>query len=175
MRDALGLLFPRGYLWRMTGEIAALLDGVALSLDRVKAYADQIRRESIPSSAVDTLPEWHDALYVKYDENISPDDQRRRLGAMFSADGNATGPGLEYQLAKEFHDLSVVEGGPNAFDVTGTVATEQDSLRVGAILARYAHLHLTPGTGGLEVLSVNGTCRCGAAVCGIAICGNVPS
>jgi len=109
MRRAIDLLFPRGPLWRFTGDGVLLIDGMAIAIDAVKEKIDQARAESMPSTAFDTLPEWHRTLGIAYDPTLPLERQRLMLDAILTADGTATRDGLAYQIAKEYDGLEVIE------------------------------------------------------------------
>lgn len=187
MARVLSLLLPRGPIWRFVGDAANFFAGLALSLDRAKETIDQIRAESRPSTALDTLPDWHHALGVAYDPTLPVARQRAMLDAILTADGNSTKDGLAYQLAKEYDGLTVSETSATAFAVDGTVDRIQDARRVGAIVAHFAPLHLVPTVLGFTaatagnpnpippvpsttgtIKSTNAFARAGVASCGLA-------
>lgn len=190
MRRALDLLFPRGPLWHFTGDAVLLFDSIALSLDAVKDKIDQARAESIPATALDTLPEWHSTLGIAYDETLPLERQRNMLTAILTADGTATRDGLAYQIAKEYPGLSVTEDSAFGYSVSGTVDRIQDARRVGAIAAHFAPLHLVPTVLGFtaptagnpnpvppvpntgsSIISVSAVARAAVASLGLARCG----
>jgi len=191
MRRALELLLPRGYLWRLIGDASKLVEALGISLDRAKDLIDQTRREAIPKTAFYTLPEWHASLGIKYDPTVATEKQRVMLDAMHTANGNCSLGGLAVQIAKEYAGLSISEDTVSGYSISGTVETETDAMRVGAILSRFAPLHLiptvfgftaatggndnpvppTPGAGGGSIINMTDLALCGVATCGTTTCG----
>lgn len=191
MKKTLDLLLPRGYLWRFIGDGSRLIEGLSVSLDRTKTSIDKIRTEALPATAVDTLKEWHAELGVKYDATVPVETQQKRLSAIHTAKGGCTLGGLSVQLEKEYTGLTVTESSASAFAITGKVATLEDAMRVGAIIARHAPLHLIPtifgytaATEGNEnpvppsasdidgsIESLADEAVCAVAVCGLTTCG----
>jgi hypothetical protein len=191
MARVLGLLLPRGPIWRFSGDAANMFSGMALALDRAKEKIDQAKAESLPGTALDTLPEWHRALGIAYDPTLPLDRQRAMLEAMYTASGNATKDGLTLQISKEYPGIAVTESSAFAYEITGTVERSQDARRIGAICSHFAPLHLVPtvfgytaptagnpnpvppvpGINNASILSTNAYARCGVASTGLARCG----
>lgn len=198
MRRALELLFPRGLLWRFIEDAARLVEGISISLDRAKDLVRQAEAESLPSSALETLPEWHQVLGVRYNPTAPVAKQRAMLAAILTASGNSTPAGLKVQLDKEYppepenSGLTVTEPGPFSYAVDGQILTETDAMRVGAICTHFAPLHLVPTVFGFTaptpgnpnpvpptpdwddgiIISLDDeTNICGASTCGVAVCG----
>lgn len=191
MKRTLELLFPRGYLWRFIGDSAKLIEALAMSLDRAKEAIDQMRAESIPRTALHTIPEWYQTLGIQYDDTLPLEKHRTILSAMATAESTCLRGGLEVQLAKEYSGLTLTEDSGTGYSITGIVPTENDALRVGAILARLAPLHLvptvfgytaatagnpnpvppSPGEAGGSILNMTDIPICGVATCGVTTCG----
>lgn len=191
MKKTLDLLLPRGYLWRFIGDGSRLMDGLSKSLDRAKADIDRIRTEATPATAVETLKEWHAELGVKYDPTVLEATQQRRLSAIHTAKGGCTLGGLSAQLEKEYSGLTITETSASEFAITGKVATLEDAMRVGAIIARHSPLHLVPTIFGYtaptegntnpvppsasdldgSIESLTDEAVCAVAVCGLTTCG----
>ena len=190
----LTLAFPKGRLWKLIGDAQKLIDGISIQFQITKDLIDNAKIESFPGTAVETLPEWHDALGVHYDKTLPIEKQQKMLAGIKTATGSSTLNGLAYQVAKEYQGLTITErpgGDPMAYEVTGTVDTVQDARRVGAILAHFAPLHLVPtvfgytaptagnpnpipsNPTGSEILSSQAFARVGIAACGLARCGKV--
>lgn len=190
MDKVLRLLFPRGYLWKIIGDGSQVIHALSLSLDRAKDEIDRVRLEAIPATAVDTLPEWHADLGIQYDPTVPVEVQQRRLAALITAKDGCTLGGLQVQLEKEYTGLTITESA-GSFSITGTVATLEDAMRVGAIIARHAPLHLVPTIFGYtaptegnenpvppsaedldgSIESLADEAVCGVAVCGLTTCG----
>lgn len=193
---ALRLLLPRGIAWALRGDGDKLLRGVAKSLERVRAVTDSLVADSRPGSASETtLREWHAALGQRYDPTRPVSVQRARLEAFRSSAGGATKALLEQQLQLEYPAVSVAEitasgecgldeagvaycGGTDAdysplyYDIVGTVDTDEDALRVGDIISRFAPLHLIGSTDLLTILSLSETAECGLGISGLEECGH---
>lgn len=194
VQKALSLSFPKGRLWKFIGDAQNLIIGISLQFQAAKDQIDAAVTESFPGTAVETLPEWHEALGVKYDSTLPIDKQQKMLASIKTASGTATKPGLELQISKEYTGLTLTErpgGDPLAYEVTGTVDTIQDARRIGAILAHFAPLHLVPTVFGYtaptqgnpnpipptpstpSILSTQNFARVGVAACGLARVGKV--
>lgn len=194
VEKALTLAFPKGRLWKLIGDAQKLIVGMSVQLQAAKDKIDATILESNPATAVETLPEWHDALGVFYDPTLPMAKQQKMLAAIKTATGNSTKAGLGFQLEKEYPGLTITErplGAVNEYAVDGTVETIQDARRVGAILAHFAPLHLLPTVFGYtapttgnpnpvptnptspDILSTQFFARVGVAACGLARVGKV--
>jgi hypothetical protein len=191
MHDTVMSLLPRGPIWNFIGDASRLFTGITAALQRVYDALRSAQAESMPHTADATLPEWCEAMAIAYNPTMPKEKTRRMLWAMFTAEQNCTPGGLAIQLAKEYAGLSIAEDSATGYSITGTVETATDALRVGAILARYAPLHLIPTVFGYtaatagnpnpvppspvggSILNVSGSAVCGIATSGLATCGVV--
>lgn len=192
---ALRLLLPRGSAWALAGDGDALIRGIAKSLERARAASDAMIANSKPGTASETtLKEWHAALGQRYDPTLPIATQRARLEAFRTSAGGATVARLQAQINLEFSGVMVSEASadsecgldeagvslcnagdgdisPTYYDITGTVDTEDDVMRLGQIVARFGQVHLI-ATINVTVLSLSATSEAGLAICGLDECGN---
>jgi hypothetical protein len=195
-------LFPqKGRAWWLPGNLGALVEGFAVSLETVRAFIRGVLAESVPWTAVGMLPEWHTALGVRYDPLQTVAFEQRMLDAIWTALGNTTMNQLNAQLHKEMPGVSVQEpltAGPSSvcgeaecgadecnslvtgvdiepfkYLINGTVQNDAEAGRVASILSHFAPLHLTPQSS-LIILTDTGTTEAGLDTCGIAECGYAP-
>ncbi len=199
MRQVLDRLHPSGSAWRIIGTLALVMDGLGDYLERVRQFIRAAQAESLPYTATDMLPEWHEALGQRYDATQTPDYQRRMLDAIWTAFGGVQLNKLNLQMHKELADVDVVEIvsagtssiageaecgaeecnstvatteiNPYVYMVAGTVQNDTEAARVAAVLAHFAPLHLQAQSS-LTILTDSKTAECGLDVCGIAECGS---
>jgi len=161
----------------------------------MRLASDFIVSESRPGTASAlTLQEWHLLLGQLYDPTRPESVQRSRLEAYLTGAGGATSARLQAQLDLEFSDLSVYEASatsetgaaecgvaitgatdsdisPVYYTVSGTVATEEEAQRIGAILEHFAPAHMVPLLL-ITVLSLTTVAECGVAITGLGITGS---
>ena len=199
MRRVLDRLHPPGSAWRIIGDLALVVDGLADSLARVRTFIRAAWAESLPLTATDMLEEWHAALGQAYDPNQTPEFQRRMLDAIWVAFGGVQLNQLNLQMHKELEDvdiseiyetdttsecgvgecgleeagstLSGSEVNPFIYLVSGTVENDDEAARVASVIQHFAPLHLTSSSS-LIILTDSGTAECGLESCGIAECGS---
>ncbi len=197
MRRVLDRLHPPGSAWRIIGDLAMLMEGIADTLERARMFLRAGLAESLPLTASDMLPEWHAALGQRYDPTQTLEYQRRMLDAIWTAFGGVTLNQLNAQMHKELPDVDIAEiietdtttecgvgelglaecgstlvgseVNPFIYDVAGEVANDVEAARVIAVLQHFAPLHLTPRSS-LTILTDTGTAECGLATVGIAEC-----
>jgi len=193
MRDAFRLLFPRGRAWRLIHD-DPLTIALGEALEAARLAARKIVAEANPGTATDTLPEWHAALGLQYDETLPLATQRERLENIRLSVGGMTRNQLQEQVTREFSGVIIsevsatsecgaaeagveqcagVEGdySPVYFDVSGELNNDAEAARVAAIIAHFAPLHLVPCSS-MTILGLTATTESGLAICGIEECGN---
>lgn len=94
-------LFPPGRAWWLPGNLALLVEGLAVSLETVRAFLRAVLAESVPWTAEAMLAEWHEALGVRYDPTQSVAFMQRMLDAIWTALGSSTLNALNAQIHKE--------------------------------------------------------------------------
>ncbi len=192
---------PKGRAWWLPGNLGALVEGLAVSLETVRAFIRGVIAESVPWTAVDMLPEWHTALGVRYDPLQTVAFEQRMLDAIWTALGSTTINAINAQIHKELPGVSVIElftAGPTSecglaecgadecnstitgvdidpfhYALAGTVMNDAEAARLASILSHFAPLHLIAQSA-LTILSDNGTTECGIESCGISECGYAP-
>lgn len=87
------LLPSGGAPWLLAPTFRALIEGLSVSLQRAKDVIDGILTESLPSTAVDTLPEWFGMLGIPYDATQTLTTRQNRAKAQWVAFG---GQSLDY-------------------------------------------------------------------------------
>jgi Uncharacterized protein conserved in bacteria (DUF2313). len=192
---AFRLLLPRGDAWALGNGGNALVRAVAKALERARVEAASIVAESRPGTATaTTLKEWHAALGQKYDPTRDIATQRARLEAFNLSAGGATLERLQKQINLEFSGITVSDASadsecgadeagvsfcgaspgdisPTFYDITGTVDTEDDVLRLSQIIAHFGQVHLI-ATINVTVISLSSTSEAGLAISGLDECGN---
>ena len=197
MRRVLDRLHPPGSAWRIIGDLALLMDGIADGLASARVFIRGALAESLPLTATQMLPEWHAVLGQRYDPTQTQEYQRRMLDAIWTAFGGVQLNQLNAQMHKELAGVdiseiietdttsecgvgecglaecgSTLEGSevnPFIYLVSGTVENDTEAARVIAVIQHFAPLHLTP-TSSLVILSDSGIAECGVAVVGLAEC-----
>ena len=197
MRRVLDRLHPPGSAWRIIGDLALVMDGLADSLATARLFIRAAWAESLPLTATDMLEEWHAALGQAYDPTQDPEFQRRMLDAIWTAFGGVQLNQLNEQMHKELEDVdiseiyetdttsvcgvgecglaetgSTLEGSevnPFIYRASGTVENDDEAARVASVIQHFAPLHLTP-LSVLIILTDTGTAECGLGVVGIAEC-----
>ena len=118
IQKAIKKLFPSGWAWRLLNKCLSLfIDGLAPEIDKLRLFLNTVKNESLPNTAIDTLPEWHDLLGVQYDPLKSISDQQDETAGKYAQVG---GQDVVYIL-----DVLTEAGFP---DIT---ITEQDMLDPG--------------------------------------------
>jgi hypothetical protein len=196
---ALRLLLPRGRPWLLPGDGWKLAEGIGATLQRPRDAARSAIAEARPGTAVLMLPEWCDALGIKYDATLPVADMQARLAAQDTALGDLTLNEINEQIHRELPLISVIEItipaessiageaecgaeecgsevtgteiNPYQYMLYGTLKDEAEEARLIAIVQRFLPLHLTPQYT-ITLLSASGTTEAGLDVCGIAECGN---
>jgi hypothetical protein len=151
IRQSLGLLFPRGRPWQMSGDLGKLLDGLAVTLERPKTVLRNALAEALPGTATLMLPEWHVALGQPYDPSLPIATQRMNLAAILTTIGGVDIESLNEQIQKELPNCYVAEPTaqeqiPHCYYVNNNLPglTDYEYERLWTILSHYAPLHLQP-------------------------------
>lgn len=196
---ALRLLLPRGRPWLLPGDGGKLAEGIGTTLERPRTAARAAIAEARPGTALLMLPEWCDALGIKYDVTLPVADLQARLAAQDTALSDLTLNEINEQIHRELPNISVIEItipaessiageaecgaeecgsevtgteiNPYQYMLYGTLKDEAEEARLIAIVQRFLPLHLTPQYT-ITLLSASGTTEAGLDVCGIAECGN---
>lgn len=193
---SLHLLFPRGLAHRLPGQLGALVDALALSVDRWRLFARGAISESVPGTADETLADWYAGADVPYDSSLPLATRQARIAAVYSATGGQSFGYLQDQLQAELPELYLQEaaiedagvsaasgvgrsgimragaGNPlHSFSVLGFVDTTEEYNRMLAIIARIFPLHLGP-IFGVSITTLLGLARAGIAKSGVMRAGN---
>jgi uncharacterized protein YmfQ (DUF2313 family) len=107
MNRALKSLLPAGSPWRLPAVFRSVIGALALSLDRLKVFIDAIVTESLPSAAVDTLPDWYEALGLAYDPALALDVRQAIARQAYTAVGGQSLDSLQAALTAAHPDLTV--------------------------------------------------------------------
>jgi hypothetical protein len=198
-------LLPKGSAWHAAragfGQIGAVIEGLADSLERAHVFILGIISESRPGSATATLPEWHRAFGRRYDPTVPIDIQHRMLSAIHTARGGVTINDLNAQMHKEltavyfseiayggttsiagegecgmdecYSTVAGADANPGGYLITGIVEDDAEAARVESVIEHFAPLHLEPMSL-LTILSDTGTTECGLEQCGRTECGYAP-
>ncbi len=168
--------------------------GLGVTLERPRTAARAVLTEARPGTAVVLLPEWAEAWGIRYDPMLPVAETQARLAAMETALGDVTLNELQAQLDQELPGLVVSEPSASSeagveeagvgicaadatevstvyYDVNGSLITEEQELRLLAVLQHFAPLHLVPHVL-LTIEGLSSTSEAGEAVCGMDECGS---
>jgi uncharacterized protein YmfQ (DUF2313 family) len=100
-------LLPPGHPWNLPPVFRAVLTAIALSFERLKTAIDGVASESLPSTAVDTLPEWFAALGLTYDATQSLAVRQAIAKQAYTAVGGQTLESLQVALQTAHPDITI--------------------------------------------------------------------
>lgn len=106
-KKALKSLFPSD--WNLLGDLKAVIDALSLSFERLRAFLTTVQDESNPSTAVETLEEWHTQEGIVYDSTLSISKQQDIVNQSYSNAGGQSPDYLNGQLQKVFPDVQLQE------------------------------------------------------------------
>lgn len=102
MRRSFRSLLPTGPPWRLGGTFGGIIDAIALSLDRVQVFVDDVRRESNPGSAEETLQQWYAQLGINYDDTQTLSKRQKRARSAYTAIGGQSKDYLEELIQRVY-------------------------------------------------------------------------
>jgi hypothetical protein len=192
MERVFRLLMPRGRPWALAGDGDPLAVGLGVTLERPRTDARAILTEARPGTAVLMLPEWCEALGVRYDPTMAVADLQARLNAVLTAMADPTLNELQAQISRELPNIALSETSSDSecgtdecgvalcgalegdfssqfFDITGSIPDDSYISRLASLLQKYAPLHLQACTFNLNVLSVDESSEAGADTAMLAV------
>lgn len=104
-RALLSLLPPS---WRVGPDLRALVVALGASVDRWRAFMTDVLLESHPSTAIDTLAQWHDQLGIADDPTLPLEDRQARVRQMQTLIGGQSVAYLNEQIQIAYPGISVV-------------------------------------------------------------------
>lgn len=107
MTKALKSLFPTD--WFLLGDFKALIEALSLSFDRMREFLNGVLDESNPSTADDTLEEWHDQEGIPYDSTLSTAKQQTLVRQAYSNTGGQSLAYLTEQIQIAYPDVYLEE------------------------------------------------------------------
>lgn len=107
MEKVLKSLFPPS--WKLTRDLKAVIEALSLSFERIRIFFNGVLTESNPSTAVETLPEWHDQEGIDYDPTLSIEKQQSLANQAYSTTGGQSPGYLNTQLQIAFPDVELQE------------------------------------------------------------------
>ena len=137
------------------------IDGIAVSLGRVRTRLHGVLDEMNPSTAVETIDDWAEMLQVP------PGVGNTGITESFTAMGGQDHTYLEGKIQAEYPDLDVTVNGVYDYTIEGDVPTSFDFTRVKSIIARYFPLYDVPAYN-MRTLENLAVARCGLGVTGEA-------
>jgi len=187
-------LLPRGLAWRLANWGQKLIDGLSAPFGRVHEFLRGVLKESDPSTAEDTIPEWYAMLGLPYDPTLQLKTHHLRLSTTNAAIGGQSLQYVQAQINKELPNITLREirfnfdsmcgraicgkalcdqnastNGttytPHKYYIDGTVKSANELSRLQALVARIAPLHKDP------IYNVSNLAAQNYAVCGLAVCG----
>jgi uncharacterized protein YmfQ (DUF2313 family) len=107
MLKALLNSLPKGHPWRAKGNFGNLVEGLSLSLDRIRIFLRGVITESNPSTAVDTLEDWFSRLGIAYDATQTLTARQKRVNQEFASVGGVNKIYVESILNISYPDVSI--------------------------------------------------------------------
>ena len=176
-RTALTRLLPDGLAWRLTGQSAQVIDGLADSVEEALLFCGAALDEAIPSTATDTIADWYDALGLTLDQSQTLAQQRLAIAVAHTSIGGSSLDYLHGRVSMQFPLVAVRElpdGSQFGFtyEIYGNVDTINDFRRLQGLVQRIFPLHLEPQYAVIIISTVD-TAYTGIATCGRAITGRI--
>jgi uncharacterized protein YmfQ (DUF2313 family) len=171
---ALKKLLPPGKALSAKGDLAILLDALALSTDEALDFLRDVTSEAIPGTSSETIRLWYDLLGLSFDERQTLVSQQDQLDAVYTSLGGSNLDYLQEQTEKQFPAVDIIEGALGGFEyqIRGDVDVTQDLARLSGLIDRIFPLHLEPDID-VRIIETLDTAYCGISVCGEAITGRV--
>ncbi len=119
MKQTFRSLFPHGHPWSLMGIFGSVIDALSLSLDRVRDFLADVKTESNPGMAVDTLQEWYSQLGIKYDSTQTLDTRQKRASQAYSSIGGQNKDYIEEQIQIAYPDVYLIEYETNPENMVG--------------------------------------------------------
>jgi hypothetical protein len=172
IRNALTRLLPNGHAWRPATMTSAVLDALAESIDRVLAFLSDVRAESTPRTATNTIGEWYASMGIKYTPTIDLTTARGQIDSAYTSVGGQSIGYLNDQVKKQFPGVSIEEQGSDfSYLVFGDVNTTNDYSSLLGLIDRLAPLHLAP-VFNIRIIETLTTAYTGISIAGKARTGN---
>ncbi len=155
-------LFPRNVL--NGDKIFTLKKGVGVYLDRVFLDLAKIIKESNPGTSNETLPEW------AKDYALPLSIGSRGVRNTFASTGGQSLEYLQDAVSAEFPNITITETGVLTYEVSGSVLTTNDRIRLESVIDRIFPLYCSV-TENIIVVSGADVARCNLGITGAAITG----
>jgi uncharacterized protein YmfQ (DUF2313 family) len=95
--------------WPLAGNLSALIDALALSIERLRVFLMGILTESNPGTAEEMLEQWYADLGIEYDSTQSTARLRKRARAAYTAGGGQSKDYIESVLQIAYPNVSLEE------------------------------------------------------------------
>jgi len=98
-------LFPPS--WTITGDFKALVEAIAVNLERIRLFFKGVETEKEPGTADEYLSEWYDQLGIKYDSSQTLANRQLRANQVYSSTGGQDPEYLNQQLQIAYPDVEI--------------------------------------------------------------------
>ena len=152
------------------GQLRQTLDGLGIELDRAKQFLAEVKNESSPDTATETIDMWLDALGITVAASATLGEKRALAMAAYTATGGQNLAYIQAQINKAFGNVTITETDIFEYTLGGFYPYARDFLSLLALTQRICPAHLESV---FNVRSVydGDVARCGIGTVGRAICG----
>lgn len=105
MDKGLKSLLPKN--WQITNKLQALVEALAVNLERIHVFLCGVISESEPGTASEFLPEWYNQLGIKYDASQTLAARQARAKQVYSSTGGQDIDYLNTQLQIAYPDVEI--------------------------------------------------------------------
>lgn len=91
--------------WNPTGQLQALIEALAVSLERIRVFLRGVLTESNPGTAEEFLAEWYEQLGIKYDPTQTLANRQASASMVYGSTGGQNKDYLEEQIHKRYPDV----------------------------------------------------------------------
>ncbi len=153
------------------GDLRNTLDGLGISLDRAKAFLNEVKTESMPATATEfTIDLWLQALGISMASSATLAEKRAQATIAYTSVGGQSIGYITDQINIRFPDVYLTETGTFEYTVNGFYPFARDFLYLLALLQRIAPAHLIAIYNVRSVFDGD-VARCRIGIVGRAICG----
>ena len=153
------------------GQLTQTLEGLGVSIDRAKAFIDEVKRETTPATATEaTIDLWLQALGLGSSPSDTLASKRDAAVIAYTSIGGQSIGYITEQINKLFPDVTLSETGTFEYTVGGFYPFARDFLYLLALLQRISPAHLQAIYNVRSVFDGD-VARCGIGTVGRAICG----
>ena len=112
-------LFPKGSSWNILGEFGKLINGIAISINRVYEYGYFTLQESNTLTTTDLIQNYFDAFGLENDSNLTINEKRNLLNSYYIGTGGQSKSYIQTQIQKVFPSITLEEYSLNVSSMIG--------------------------------------------------------